>query len=117
MKAYILLSVAALCGSATAFWGQLAAGAIQGSEGGDYQYIYLTDYDTGSQYETLLHDGFSGCVSSPCSVGFGETSPGGYNFNALLWRSSDGCHHIDFQGALDSHSGSCCGSLPCDIGA
>lgn len=69
MKAYILLSVAALCGSATAFWGQLAAGAIQESEGGEYQFIDLTDYNTGSKYETELHDGFSGCVSSPCSVG------------------------------------------------
>jgi hypothetical protein len=69
MKAYVLLSLVAFCGSATAFWGQLAAGDIMQSEGGEYQFIYLTDYNTGSKYETELHDGFSGCVSSKCTAG------------------------------------------------
>ncbi|KAL6908792.1 hypothetical protein GGI43DRAFT_429610 [Trichoderma evansii] len=118
MKAYTLLSIAAFCGPATAFWGQLSIGQVWESEGGEYQNIDLLDYSTGSTYEVQdLHDGFSGCVSTPCSVEFYETSSGGYNFPALLWRSSDGCHHIDFQGALGSGAGYCCGSLPCNIGA
>jgi hypothetical protein len=48
---------------------------------------------------------------------FDETSPGGYSFYAKLWKTSDGCHNIDFGGALGSGHGYCCGSLPCDISA
>lgn len=46
---------------------------------------------------------------------FYETSPGGYNFNGKMWRTSDGCHNIDFLGSLGSGHGFCCGSLPCDF--
>ncbi|CAI7575415.1 unnamed protein product [Penicillium manginii] len=59
----------------------------------------------------------SGYIENPNSPGFEETSPGGYGFGALVWRTSDGCHNIDFQGALNSGHGYCCGSLPCDITA
>jgi hypothetical protein len=48
---------------------------------------------------------------------FEETSDGGYGFNALIWRTSNGCHNIDFKGALDAGHGYCCGSLPCYITA
>lgn len=68
MKAYAFLSIAAFCGSATAFWGQLSASQIFESEGGEYQFIDLLDYNTGSKYEVELHDGFSGCVSAKCTV-------------------------------------------------
>lgn len=48
---------------------------------------------------------------------FNEDTPGGYYFSASLWRTSDGCHNIDFEGALSAGHGYCCGSLPCDISA
>jgi hypothetical protein len=47
-----------------------------------------------------------------------QTAGGGtYNFEATLWRTDDGCHNIDFLGALDAGHGYCCGSLPCDFTA
>jgi hypothetical protein len=45
------------------------------------------------------------------------TAPASYKFDALLWKTDDGCHNIDFQGGLDAHHGYCCGSLPCDFTA
>jgi hypothetical protein len=48
---------------------------------------------------------------------FVETSPGGYKFTARMWRTHDGCHNLDFDGALDAGHGWCCGKLPCDIKA
>lgn len=58
---------------------------------------------------------YQALLTSPIS--FYETSAGGYEFGALMWRTSDGCHNIDFEGALDAGHGYCCGSLPCDFSA
>ncbi|KAM0255680.1 hypothetical protein ACHAQJ_005524 [Trichoderma viride] len=116
MKVSALFSaVAALAGPAAAFYGQLAAGtlAVTG-EGPASQPVYLTDYNTGSTYAGRLTFGFSATENS---VQFDETSAGGYDFYALLWKTSDGCHNIDFQGALGAGHGWCCGSLPCDLTA
>ncbi|KAJ5286780.1 hypothetical protein N7478_002466 [Penicillium angulare] len=113
----VLATVAALAGSANAFYGQMAASAYELNEGGNYQIIYLTDYNTGSTYQGTLWGGFNACTSTECSAGFSETSPGGYDFTAALWRTSDGCHNIDFNGAFSAGHGYCCGSLPCDFSA
>ncbi|RFU79711.1 hypothetical protein TARUN_2517 [Trichoderma arundinaceum] len=117
MRPFIFFGIAALPGIAAAWNGQVAAGKKFLTEGGDYQYIYLTDYTTGSTYEALLYGGFDGCTTSECSVGFAETSPGGYDFTAYVWRTPDGCHNIDFKGAFDAGHGYCCGSLPCNLSA
>jgi hypothetical protein len=55
--------------------------------------------------------------ANPVICRFNEYTAGGYHFNARLWRTNDGCHNIDFEGALDAHHGYCCGSLPCDFTA
>ncbi|PNP48043.1 hypothetical protein TGAM01_v200423 [Trichoderma gamsii] len=108
-------AVAALAGPAAAFWGQMAAGNLEVTgEGPASQTITLTDYNTGSKYSGQLVGGFSG---NGKSVFFNEITPGGYYFYASLWRTSDGCHNIDFEGALSAGHGFCCGSLPCDLGA
>ncbi|KAM0515772.1 hypothetical protein ACHAPE_005851 [Trichoderma viride] len=113
--AAIFSAIAALAGPAAAFYGQMAASAMTVSgEGPAYQLITLTDYNTGSIYSGDLNYGFS---STQESVYFGEDTPGGYDFYALVWRTNDGCHNIDFQGALSSGHGYCCGSLPCDLTA
>ncbi|KAJ5663983.1 hypothetical protein N7507_004714 [Penicillium longicatenatum] len=117
MQFPLFLTAAALVGQASAFYGQMAASAYEANEGGTFQIIYLTDYNTGSTYSGTLRGGFNGCASSECSIDFYETSPGGYNFEALMWRTSDGCHNIDFEGAFSAGHGYCCGSLPCDISA
>jgi hypothetical protein len=51
------------------------------------------------------------------SRSFVENIAGGYNFNAHVWRTNDGCHNIDFLGYLDAGHGYCCGSLPCYLTA
>ncbi|KAL6891959.1 hypothetical protein GGI43DRAFT_387197 [Trichoderma evansii] len=108
-------AVAALAGPAAAFWGQMAVVALQVTgEGPASQTITLTDYNTGSQYSGQLLYGFS---STGQNVFFDEITPGGYSFYASLWKTSDGCHNIDFEGALSAGHGYCCGSLPCDISA
>ncbi|KAJ6108582.1 hypothetical protein N7523_009905 [Penicillium sp. IBT 18751x] len=117
MKLPILLSAVVLAGHASAFYGQMADSANMINEGGNYQLIYLTDYNTGSTYTGTLYGGFNACTSQECTVSFHETSSGGYQFKALMWRTSDGCHNIDFQGALSAGHGYCCGSLPCDFSA
>ncbi|KAJ0426201.1 hypothetical protein BJY00DRAFT_307698 [Aspergillus carlsbadensis] len=107
----------ALASHASAFWGQMAASGYSG-EGTPWQNIYLTDYNTGSTYQGILWGGFNGCSGgTECDVNFSETSAGGYNFQAKVWRSNDGCHNIDFEGAFSAHHGYCCGSLPCDFSA
>ncbi|KAJ5766439.1 uncharacterized protein N7511_004055 [Penicillium nucicola] len=118
MKVLSFLSALALAGSAAAWNGQLAADAYNSGEGGQVtQEIHLTDYATGSTYQGWLYGGFNGCTTTECSVYFEENSGGNYQFTAKLWRTSDGCHNIDFQGAFDAGHGYCCGSLPCDISA
>ncbi|KAJ5896425.1 uncharacterized protein N7473_005824 [Penicillium subrubescens] len=117
MKFPAFLSAVALFGHASAFYGQMSASDYFINEGGVYQNVYLKDDKTGSTYSGYLRGGFNGCTSSPCNLQFSETSAGGYAFYASMWRTSDGCHNIDFQGALDSHHGYCCGSLPCDFSA
>ncbi|KAJ5666873.1 hypothetical protein N7462_011282 [Penicillium macrosclerotiorum] len=117
MKIPFILSAAALIGHASAFYGQMAASAYEANEGGVFQIIYLTDYNSGSTYSGTLYGGFNSCTSSECSIDFYETSPGGYDFTALMWRTSDGCHNINFEGALSAGHGYCCGSLPCDFTA
>ncbi|KAJ5997287.1 hypothetical protein N7522_008947 [Penicillium canescens] len=119
MKFSLMLSATALAlaNRASAFYGQMAASDYSANEGGTFQIIYLTDYNTGSTYSGTLRGGFNGCTSSQCPVSFYETSPGGYGFNALMWRTNDGCHNINFEGALSAGHGWCCGSLPCDFTA
>lgn len=69
MKIPILFAAATFAGHATAFWGQLKAGAYNGGEGEMItQDIYLTDYNTGSTYYTLLHGGFNACGTGECDV-------------------------------------------------
>lgn len=63
------MSAAALVGHASAFYGQLAASGYEANEGGTFQIIYLTDYNTGSTYSGTLHGGFNSCTSNECSVG------------------------------------------------
>jgi hypothetical protein len=47
---------------------------------------------------------------------FVETSPGGYDFDARVWKTKDGCYNIDFDDAFGGAGhGWCCGQLPCDI--
>ncbi|KAJ6081536.1 hypothetical protein N7499_006410 [Penicillium canescens] len=117
MKFSLMLSATALAlaNRASAFYGQMAASDYSANEGGTFQIIYLTDYN--STYSGTLRGGFNGCTSSQCPVSFYETSPGGYGFNALMWRTNDGCHNINFEGALSAGHGWCCGSLPCDFTA
>lgn len=59
----ILLNIAALCGAANAFWGQMTAEPKHEDEGGTYQWVHLTDYNTGSKYSTQLPGGFDGCAA------------------------------------------------------
>ncbi|KAL3443562.1 hypothetical protein BJX65DRAFT_311720 [Aspergillus insuetus] len=112
-------AAALLIGNASAFSGQMAASEyITSAQLGYGQSITLTDYYTGSQYYAWLYGGFNGCVDKKCSVQMRETTaPASYKFDALLWKTDDGCHNIDFQGGLDAHHGYCCGSLPCDFTA
>ncbi|KAM0259019.1 hypothetical protein ACHAQJ_003518 [Trichoderma viride] len=118
MKSFVPFTIAAFAGMANAWWGQLSDEPPIGTVGGpDIQYIFLRDYDTGSTYQGNIVTGWSACTTSECSIRFDETSPGGYDFTANIWRTSDGCHHIDFKGAFNAGQGYCCGSLPCDIGA
>ncbi|UKZ95521.1 uncharacterized protein TrAFT101_010356 [Trichoderma asperellum] len=113
--AVIFGAVAALAGPATAFYGQMAASALTVSgEGPAYQLITLTDYNTGSIYSGDLNGGFR---SEQATFFFGEDTPGGYDFYALMWETDDGCYNINFQGALSAGHGWCCGSLPCDFTA
>ncbi|KAJ5938235.1 hypothetical protein N7454_004577 [Penicillium verhagenii] len=113
-----LLATAALVGSVTAFTGSMAASAYAYSSSGLYeQIITLTDFTSGSVYEGYLWGGFNECTSTECTVDFSEITDGNYAFAALMWRTSDGCHNIDFEGALSSEHGYCCGSLPCDFTA
>ncbi|KAJ5752488.1 hypothetical protein N7520_009405 [Penicillium odoratum] len=117
MQFSLFVTVATLASYASAFTGQMAASAYEENEGGVFQIIYLTDYTSGSTYSGTLFGGFDGCTTGECIVDFSETSSGGYEFHALMWRTSDGCHNIDFEGALDAGHGYCCGSLPCDFTA
>jgi hypothetical protein len=62
-------AVAAFTGHATAFNGQMAASDYISFPGGiQEQYIYLTDYNTGSTYQGTLVGGFDGCTTTQCSV-------------------------------------------------
>ncbi|KAL4872097.1 hypothetical protein BDV12DRAFT_183340 [Aspergillus spectabilis] len=121
MKPSVLLSALALAlaGKTTAFQGQMAASNLIDQEGPSFQIIYLTDYYTGSTYQGTLWGGFNDCVSKQCDISFIQTKPnsGGYDFNARMWKTNNGCHNIDFLGALDAHHGYCCGSLPCNFNA
>ncbi|KAL7914260.1 hypothetical protein GGI35DRAFT_439781 [Trichoderma velutinum] len=114
MQLSALFSIVALTGVATAWSGQLAADAEQINEGGCIQKVYLTDHNTKSTYTGYLQ----GCFTATRRyVQFDETTPGGYDFGAFLWKTNDGCHNIDFQGSLDAGHGYCCGSLPCSLTA
>jgi hypothetical protein len=55
---FSFLSLLALTGSAAAWYGQLNAGDLQYGKGGPYQQVYLTDYNTGSQYSGVLSGGW-----------------------------------------------------------
>jgi hypothetical protein len=48
---------------------------------------------------------------------FFEVRGAAYNPIVNMWRTDDGCHNIDFLGALDAYHGYCCGPLPCDFTA
>jgi len=70
MKFSLLLSATALAlaNQASAFYGQMAASDYSANEGGVYQIIYLTDYNTGSTYSGTLYGGFNACASSECTI-------------------------------------------------
>ncbi|KAK3321872.1 hypothetical protein B0H66DRAFT_552842 [Apodospora peruviana] len=107
--------LALFAGSSSAFWGQLRLDTVC-SEGCN-TILNLKDYNTGSTYTCgTVNPTF--CTSEGlCRVFCTETSPGGFNFFVQYWHTNDGCNNLDFQGALDSHHGWCCGGTPCDIGA
>ncbi|KAL3490341.1 hypothetical protein BJX62DRAFT_238154 [Aspergillus germanicus] len=115
-----LAAIASIFTSAHAFKGDMGASEYWtdgGSPNWASQTIYLTDNYTKSTYEGKLLGGFNWCVTRQCKVNFHETSEGGYQFTANMWKTNDGCHNIDFLGALDAHHGYCCGSLPCQFTA
>ena len=69
MKSTLFLTAAAaLAGHATAFYGQMAASAYETNEGGTFQVIYLTDYNSGSTYSGTLYGGFNACADNECNV-------------------------------------------------
>jgi hypothetical protein len=68
MKVPFLLTAVALFGHASAFYGQMASSDYGQNEGGTYQIIYLTDYDTGSTYSGTLRGGFNYCTTSECPI-------------------------------------------------
>ncbi|KAK4212298.1 hypothetical protein QBC37DRAFT_425212 [Rhypophila decipiens] len=106
-------TVSFFTGISSAFNGQLRLDTVC-SEGCN-TVLNLRDYDTGSTYTCgVLVPSFCS-YEGRCPVICRETSPGGYNFNAQFWQTSDGCDNIDFEGALDSHHEYCCGGAPCDI--
>ncbi|KAL7948050.1 hypothetical protein V8C42DRAFT_316518 [Trichoderma barbatum] len=111
MKVSALFSTVALAGAASAWNGQMAS---KNKQADGTQTITMRDYTTGSTYDATLSGGFTG---TPRTVLFVETSPGGYRFAADLWKTSDGCHNINFNGAFDAGHGWCCGSLPCNLQA
>ncbi|KAL2808060.1 hypothetical protein BJX63DRAFT_436447 [Aspergillus granulosus] len=129
MNPKYLLAIAALFTSAHAFKGEMRAGDYWtdgASPNWASQTIYLKDDLTGSTYEGKLLGGFNWCITRECKVRFArwavrgsfhETSEGGYQFTANMWKTNDGCHNIDFLGALDANHGYCCGSLPCQFTA
>ncbi|KAH8124907.1 hypothetical protein ACSS6W_005149 [Trichoderma asperelloides] len=110
---FAALGLLALTGSVAAFNGQVSTWLEAGGEGPGILHIYLTDYDAGSTYEGRDYTG--GLSSQGQEVGFVETSPGGYNWSASVWQTSDGCFNIDFQGAFGAGHEYCCGGLPCDL--
>ncbi|KAL2837945.1 hypothetical protein BJY01DRAFT_251176 [Aspergillus pseudoustus] len=104
---YLLAIAGTMFTSAHAFKGEMSASNYWtdgGSPNWASQTVHLKDSLTGSTYEGKLLGGFN------C---FHETSEGNYQFTANMWKTKDGCHNIDFLGALDAHHGYCCGSLPC----
>lgn len=69
MKLTLLLGAAATFGGhAAAFYGQMAASDYIYLDGGVEQYVYLTDYNTGSTYSGLFSPGFNGCVEKECGA-------------------------------------------------
>lgn len=68
MKCLAFLSAVALFGHASAFYGQMSASDYLINEGGAYQNVYLTDYNTGSTYSGYLRGGFNGCTSNACTL-------------------------------------------------
>lgn len=71
MKASLLFgAAAAFAGRAAAFYGQMAAGDYIYLDGGSEQYVYLTDYNTGSTYSGWFSPGFNGCVDVECGIEF-----------------------------------------------
>jgi hypothetical protein len=58
----------ALANQASAFYGQMAASDYSANEGGPFQIIYLTDYNTGSTYSGTLRGGFNSCTTSQCPI-------------------------------------------------
>ncbi|KAJ5364018.1 uncharacterized protein N7496_009731 [Penicillium cataractarum] len=68
MKFPIVLSAISLAGYASAFYGQMAASTYNIYEGKPFQFITLTDYNTGSVYQGELWGGFNGCVDNHCSI-------------------------------------------------
>ncbi|KAK3317506.1 hypothetical protein B0T19DRAFT_405198 [Cercophora scortea] len=120
MKTTILPALSVLAfftGSSTAFWGQLRLDYSCPGEG-CFTTLNIKDYNTGSTY-TCGAVNPSYCTSEgKCPVYCQETSPGGYNWNAQFWQTTDGCDNMDFLGAFGGAGhGYCCGGAPCDIGA
>ncbi|KAJ5378149.1 uncharacterized protein N7496_005558 [Penicillium cataractarum] len=69
MKTTLLLgAITSLASHATAFYGQMAASGYIDINGFPYQYVYLTDYNTGSTYQGLTTPGFNGCTDVHCGI-------------------------------------------------
>ncbi|KAJ5364019.1 uncharacterized protein N7496_009732 [Penicillium cataractarum] len=57
------VGTSALVGQAMAFHGSMGASPYVRDPSGYYQYIYLTDYTTGSEWAGRLDGGFDNCVN------------------------------------------------------
>jgi hypothetical protein len=71
MKLLSLFAASLLAGHVSAFHGQLASSGyieIAGAPADTYQWIYLTDYATGSTYAGTVEGGWNNCADQQCWI-------------------------------------------------